>query len=790
MKRSDLAVIRIHRGRSARRGPWPWRPVVRILGGAGVAILAMKVGTAPGVNGAAVLAPSSAGPAQGAATPSPDPATAVAGTSTAAVATYPAHLATATAWPTNAVATNRAEATRAAADATAAVPGATLTRGAIWRTATAKASGQTPISSTGEATAAANHRRITASCGTDNPYFVTAYHVRDRAAAGAEPAIVAFNDHTPSDLAAHIPLALQADIGTIYGLAYDWRRGQLYAAAHRKIDSPLGFGGSGAIYQIDLQTSRLRLWAALDAGPQGSSAFASGGSWWVGRSSLGDIDLSEDGSMLFAVNLYDRRIHRLSVPDGQAMGTVAHGAALEPWSASARPFGLKVDGPWLLHGVVDTRELGGSEAPGGARVYRSAWDGTTMTEVMHLDLRYRDQRSLRPWGPWHDSIRHRSHAQPLISDIEVRHNGDLLISLRDREGDTGRVGNGDLLLAVADGSRWHAVTRPGHFADTGFAHWASLNGALALFPGRDWVLSTAHGAEFHGLGAVAWFDSRSGRVQRVETIYDSLLRGASQDLLHYKSQAMGDLEPLCEVTDPPPIRHVYLPVALSERCTDRQRRADIVLVMDASSSMLRRTASGRTKLAAAQSAARLFVERLTLERGAPFGTDQVALVGFNDRAWREIQLTDDRAAFRRALDSLAERVAEGTRLDLALDEGTRALTGPGRRPGNTAVLIVLTDGLPNRVPTPATGGSPDDTVLSAAQRAKSAGVAVYAIGVGLPDAADPVDRINGALLARIASSIGHFFQTPDADDLGRIYDQVAASIGCPPGRHDWGQPWP
>jgi hypothetical protein len=144
----------------------------------------------------------------------------------------------------------------------------------------------------------------------------------------------------------------------------------------------------------------------------------------------------------------------------------------------------------------------------------------------------------------------------------------------------------------------------------------------------------------------------------------------------------------------------------------------------------------------------------------------------------------------RAIDGLPAHMAEGTRLDLAFDAGRAARAGPGRDPANTPVIVLLTDGLPNRVPTPRPTGSQEDTVLAAAARAKAAGIRVYTIGVGRPDAPDIIDRINLDLLSAAASNPNMFYQAPDAEELARIYDQVAYTLRCPAGRHDWGKPWP
>jgi Mg-chelatase subunit ChlD len=234
---------------------------------------------------------------------------------------------------------------------------------------------------------------------------------------------------------------------------------------------------------------------------------------------------------------------------------------------------------------------------------------------------------------------------------------------------------------------------------------------------------------------------------------------------------------------------IYLPVLLGEECQDVLHRADVVLVLDVSTSMRRLTRSGRPKLAAVQDAARLFLGRVDL--GGDEGShDQVAIVGFNDGVWVEQPLTSDPAALAQAVDRLPARMAEGTRLDLALTAGEAALHDPARIAANAPVVVLLTDGLPNRVPTPAPAGSQEDTVLAAAARLKASGAQLFTIGVGTGDAPDILDRINVDLLRAAASRPDMFFQAPDAEDLARIYAEVAVTLRCPAGRHDWGKPWP
>lgn len=211
----------------------------------------------------------------------------------------------------------------------------------------------------------------------------------------------------------------------------------------------------------------------------------------------------------------------------------------------------------------------------------------------------------------------------------------------------------------------------------------------------------------------------------------------------------------------PAVFIAYLPVTVDEACEDARESVDVALVLDMSTSMQRSTSTGRSKADAAVEAAREFVALL----GAG---DRAAVAGFNDTAWPAAGLTGDREVVRAALAGLPRRMAEGTRLDLALAEGGRLVAGARGQ----AVVILLTDGLPNRVPFPP-GGQQEDTVKAAAAAIKAAGARVFTIGLG--GDGDVLD----ALLRAVASSPADSYDAPDGEDLAAIYRAIAGRIvGC------------
>ncbi len=211
-----------------------------------------------------------------------------------------------------------------------------------------------------------------------------------------------------------------------------------------------------------------------------------------------------------------------------------------------------------------------------------------------------------------------------------------------------------------------------------------------------------------------------------------------------------------EVTPSPTAapRRIYLPIATSGHCL-RTVTADIVLVLDTSSSMLDLVAPGRRKIDAAVAAATRFLEQLS-------PGDQAAIVSFNASASVVGELTSDVPALVRALSGL--ETAEFTRIDLGIRAARDELLSERRRAANRPVMIVLSDGRSNPVPV--------EMAEAEASLAKSAGITLFTIGFGAPE---DLDR---DALGRMASRPEHYYDAPSADDLAEIYAAIGDLIPC------------
>ena len=674
------------------------------------------------------------------------------------------------------------------------------------------------------------YQQVKNSCQSSNPYLAVTQFVPMVDWSGeayspawlkGQPALVALNDTVGDDMALHHNLAFQDQVGAVFGVAQDLQRDRTYVGAYTKRLADYGPLGPGGIYQVDLARGTVLPWAALPAG-QDSHRFTQGfdiaASNSVGVTGLGDLELTAAGDQLFAVNLRDGYVYRFEAPSGRLLGAFPNGAAGLDWAEDARPFALAWKDGWLYHGVVDSRsrdaQATNNPAPRtlAAYVYRSRPDGSEMTEVLRVDLDYGRQPA---WNPWPRVVDDGAYLdQPMLVDIEFREDGDLVLGLRDRQADS-RVQNaasGDMVLTLRSGEIYVPLTVPEFYQDN-LLHGESSWGTLASLPWLDQVVSTVIDPIQIYSGGLAWYDNVSGYDVGRETVY----AGANQTF--GKAAGLGDLESLCfpltptptapavtvtvtasvtaspsatrtltpsptsspTVTATPTPGHytIYLPFAERLLCRPESIFTDAVLVLDMSTSMYRETRGGRSKHAAALEAAHAFIAQMKLEPNAYGAHDRVAVVGFNDLAWTEIGLSGDRAAVMAGLDRLPARIAQGTRIDLALIEAQATASRGPRQGNNQPVMIVLTDGLPNRVPFGPGSIAPECpnqecTVLERAAAAKAAGTRIFTIGLGETD--DVLDR----LLGGVASSRRDYFFAPDGEDLADIYRGIAGRLTeCP-----------
>lgn len=298
--------------------------------------------------------------------------------------------------------------------------------------------------------------------------------------------------------------AVARDIGTTNGLAFQGSTNVLFAGAFMKRHSGFGPGGTGAIYRIDrANNNSVSVYADLNAlfGPNTTGANPHDSSQSttdpfdfflhdpsfdeVGKISLGDIEISEDGKYLFTVNLADKKLYRIPIlnnalPTKDIINTFPLPAPSNCAQTDVRPFALAVQDGTLYAGMVCTAQS--TQKRTDLRAYVYSFDGTNFSSapVIDVQLNYPRQCADRDpnviesgcnwhtynedadWNPWvgklgstegtfgelleysgtaelTNTTRTVIYPQPLLTDIEFA-NGRMILGLRDRNGDL--LGNG------------------------------------------------------------------------------------------------------------------------------------------------------------------------------------------------------------------------------------------------------------------------------------------------------------------------------------------------------------
>ena len=220
--------------------------------------------------------------------------------------------------------------------------------------------------------------------------------------------------------------------------------------------------------------------------------------------------------------------------------------------------------------------------------------------------------------------------------------------------------------------------------------------------------------------------------------------------------------PTATATVTPMPAALFLPLLLRERCVPDVRRVDVVMAVDASTSMTDLTPAGRTKLDTAIAAVRTFLGQLRFDRG-----DKAAIIAFNASATLLTPLTGDRATLDAALGTI--QTAQQTCLVCAVDTAAAELTGVRHVMAHAPVLVLLTDGRSN--PRPAS------EAVARAVAARATGVTIYTIGLGSDAEAES--------LAAIASRPEWYYPAPNTEALADIYRRIAVELPCPAGAF-WG----
>jgi len=262
--------------------------------------------------------------------------------------------------------------------------------------------------------------------------------------------------------------AIASQVGSVYGQALLRSTKNLFSAAFVKRHVGLGPDGAGAIYTINLNTNSVKLFTTLSAGtvpsaairnlPDGTSSTASYDVAvydLVGKTGLGELEISDDEKTLYVVNLADQKLYSIAIntPSDPTAGAVTSVAIPNPCgSESFRPFALKYYRGKVYVGVVCTKEGSADTTRMKATVFE--YNGSSFNTVLSFPLTYTKGATndmatvLTHWYPWSNDFYaapygfngnggNPSFPQPWFTGIDFDSDGSMIIALRDRYGDQG-----------------------------------------------------------------------------------------------------------------------------------------------------------------------------------------------------------------------------------------------------------------------------------------------------------------------------------------------------------------
>jgi len=331
----------------------------------------------------------------------------------------------------------------------------------------------------------------------DNPWLVSTCYINGNPLGGGSAGTarvllsIPYDAYGRLDNSLENPLATGAQIGTTWGLAFQRSTGTIFAGALAKRHAGLGPLGAGGIYAVQMdQTTGAAISVSNfvdittigipNVGTLGSNAArglpavsatpnTDSNAWdAVGKSAIGDMDMSTDDTTIWMINLANQTLYSVFIgtpPTTPTSGDVSSFPVVLPVGATAcpasdvRPWAVEVYRGDVYIGVVCSAES--TQNVNNLRAYvirmNEAAPGA-FTLVTEFSLNYprgiassSDGGYPAEWRPWSPAMTSLCNApcasqfdlafdkqiiypQPVLSDIEFDTNGDMILGFMDRTG--------------------------------------------------------------------------------------------------------------------------------------------------------------------------------------------------------------------------------------------------------------------------------------------------------------------------------------------------------------------
>lgn len=430
----------------------------------------------------------------------------------------------------------------------------------------------------------------------------------------SEPSLVSFRFDADDGNESQV-LASNADIGAVWGLAYDTNRSAIYASSLVKRHTGLK-EKTGSIFKIDANgtvehfidvpnsaplsfpTKEERNLSKEQNNPNHDDPRIFS---LVGRTGIGDIDISSDGKTLYAMNLYmqelvfidvekQRVLKKLNIPHAKPFGWNCFDENVRPWAVSVKDDEVYVGAVCeniITNGVDSAVVLRLNDSQTGFEPFFSMKMNYDREPFYSMDtnLAYFDR-----WHNWEDNASkiftgtYPVWHQPILSDIAFDKDGSMILGFIDRlslqtghknlapdkndttlyfggsSGDTIKVCNvnGSLVVEGEAGCAQH--TNDGHtlefftgdefdFGDRNDSfrgkHWEITQGGLAVV-GNSVAVSAfdpINLSENVYTNGVVWMDSTTGEYEKGHIVQHFDIKTSSG---FGKAGGMGDLEAFCD----------------------------------------------------------------------------------------------------------------------------------------------------------------------------------------------------------------------------------------------------
>ncbi|GAB3692443.1 hypothetical protein GCM10027592_11390 [Spirosoma flavus] len=305
--------------------------------------------------------------------------------------------------------------------------------------------------------------------------------------AGSATAFLAINDADSSvynagsgaytNTANPTQLATAAQVGALWGVAYNRQTKTIFTSAVLRRHAGLGTLGLGGIYAINTVTNAVTNFLTVNSSPLGinlgtigtnadrglpndTTASRDAGVFsQIGKIGIGGLTISGDGNQLYFVNLNDKQVYGLDITAYNSGGPVPatytsyqipNGCTAG--SSNSRPWAIKYNRGKVYVGVVCDGSISNNRSDMRAYVYALDPSTNTWTTTFNFPLTYpkgpgelfddvTKGTNSNNWRTWTDSFaaitpdgKTLARSQPILTGIEFDTDNSMILAFADRTG--------------------------------------------------------------------------------------------------------------------------------------------------------------------------------------------------------------------------------------------------------------------------------------------------------------------------------------------------------------------